>query len=287
MAEEPGNPTAAQPAGQDAEPPADERPVKHQQHQQEQHQQAQWSGWEVMRGPEPEDDFAADSSRKVDSDPSSTGEPRSPLSESINHDSATYEFRYENGRRYHAMQDEAYLMPNDIKEMDRLELQHRLFRMTLGDSLSRAPLPKESLREVLDLGTGTGIWVTDFAKEHPDTHVIGVDLSPIQPEQAPENCDFYVADVEKDWTFAPASLDYVHSRMIISGIKNWPQLISRAMAGLRPNGWVEFQVNLFRLSCKDARDSKPVQTSDSPIKCRRKYAFPSDVMTAQSTVSHP
>lgn len=33
---------------------------------------------------------------------------------------------------------------------------------------------------VIDIGTGTGIWAIDFADEHPESEVIGTDLSPIQ-----------------------------------------------------------------------------------------------------------
>ena len=36
-------------------------------------------------------------------------------------------------------------------------------------------------QRVLDIGTGTGIWAIDYADAHPDSTVIGVDLSPIQP----------------------------------------------------------------------------------------------------------
>jgi tRNA G46 methylase TrmB len=36
-------------------------------------------------------------------------------------------------------------------------------------------------QQVLDIGTGTGIWAIDYADAHPDSTVIGVDLSPIQP----------------------------------------------------------------------------------------------------------
>jgi len=60
-------------------------------------------------------------------------------------------------------------------------MQHQLWLLTLHDQLSLAPLKKEP-RHILDLGTGTGIWATEYALEHPTTTVIGSDLSPIQPE---------------------------------------------------------------------------------------------------------
>ena len=40
--------------------------------------------------------------------------------------------------------------------------------------LFKAPI--DNPKKVLDLGTGTGIWCIDYAHEHPDTEVIGLDL---------------------------------------------------------------------------------------------------------------
>jgi len=52
---------------------------------------------------------------------------------------------------------------------------------------------------VLDLGTGTGIWAIDVADEFPNADVIANDLSPIQPENVPENVAFEVDDVESEY----------------------------------------------------------------------------------------
>ncbi|KAG9249984.1 uncharacterized protein F5Z01DRAFT_597488, partial [Emericellopsis atlantica] len=52
---------------------------------------------------------------------------------------------------------------------------------------------------VLDLATGTGIWAMDYADTHLDAHAIGVDLSPIQRQWTPTNCEFEIDDIEEDW----------------------------------------------------------------------------------------
>ena len=55
------------------------------------------------------------------------------------------------------------------------DLQHHAFRLTLDGALYRAPIPKD-IQNVLDVGTGTGIWAIEFAEEHPSAKVLGVDL---------------------------------------------------------------------------------------------------------------
>lgn len=54
----------------------------------------------------------------------------------------------------------------------------------LDNKLGLAPPnnPNSKAKRVLDVGTGTGIWAIDYADEHPEAKVIGVDLSPIQPD---------------------------------------------------------------------------------------------------------
>ena len=89
-------------------------------------------------------------------------------------------YRHENGRRYHAYKDGSYMVPNDELENDRLDFQHAMFQRTLDGKLHVAPIPQD-VQNVLDVGTGTGIWAIDFADEYPSARVIGTDLSPIQP----------------------------------------------------------------------------------------------------------
>lgn len=72
--------------------------------------------------------------------------------------------------------------------------------MMLDGKLYTAPIPKDQkIHRVLDVGTGTGIWAIDYADEHPEVHVYGVDLSPIQPASVPPNVTFEVDDLEEPW----------------------------------------------------------------------------------------
>ncbi|CAG8972001.1 hypothetical protein HYALB_00008286 [Hymenoscyphus albidus] len=149
----------------------------------------------------------------------------------------------EHGRRYHAYRDGKYLIPNDETEQDRLDLHHHVFNLAFDGKLVHAPIKNPS--RVLDAGTGTGIWAIDFADQYPEAHIIGSDLSPIQPGWIPPNLEFEVDDLEDTWRHKPFS--YIHIRSLAGSIKDWPRLLSQALTHLEPGGYlevVEFEVLL-------------------------------------------
>lgn len=155
--------------------------------------------------------------------------------------SSIYNYTYENGRRYHAYRDGAYLFPNDDAEQDRLDMLHHIFKLVLRGNLFKAPIT-EPLQQVLDFGTGTGIWAIDLADEHPSARVQGTDLSPIQPEWVPPNLKFVVDDCESEWPDDEhASYDLVHGRSMSGSIANWSTLFGEAFQSLKPGGWLEMQ----------------------------------------------
>jgi len=83
--------------------------------------------------------------------------------------SSIRQYRYENGRTYHsykANEGVAYFLPNDDREVDRLDLQHAIMVMMQGNQLYLSPAGKEGkpFKRVLDIGTGSGIWAMEFGK---------------------------------------------------------------------------------------------------------------------------
>ncbi|KAE9576688.1 hypothetical protein CGMCC3_g7027 [Colletotrichum fructicola] len=154
--------------------------------------------------------------------------------------SSVLNYPEEHGRRYHAYRPGSYFAPNDEDESDRLDFTHALIRKTLDEELYLAPLQKEKVHRILDIGTGTGIWAIEMGDEFDHAEVIGNDLSAIQPEWTPPNVKFEIDDVESPWLH-PSKFDFIFSRYLAGSIGDWPKLVRNVYDNLNPGGWAEFQ----------------------------------------------
>ncbi|KAF4490460.1 Phosphoethanolamine N-methyltransferase 3 [Fusarium agapanthi] len=90
----------------------------------------------------------------------------------------------------------------------------------------------------------------DYADEHPNTAVIGTDLSTVQPDWVPPNLKFEIDDCTKPWTWDANTFDFVHMRYLFGAIRDWTSLFKEAYNAVKPGGWVE--------SC----ESEPMTHSD-------------------------
>jgi len=115
---------------------------------------------------------------------------------------------------------------------------HHKSLLLLDGKLHLAPIDKE-IERALDVGCGTGIWCIDFADEYPSTAVLGVDLSPIQPNLVPPNCGFEVDDARDKWIYPMDYFDFVYIRNLSGSITDWPALYKQAFEHLKPGGWIE------------------------------------------------
>ncbi|KAF6823715.1 methyltransferase domain-containing protein [Colletotrichum plurivorum] len=133
-----------------------------------------------------------------------------------------------------------YTLPNDERENERLEIQHNMFILSFDGRLGTSPPtdPGSTVGRVLDVGTGTGAWAIDFADEHPEAEILGVDLSAIQPSFAPPNVKFEIDDIEESWTYSQP-FDFIHSRMMTTSISNWKEYIKKCYDNLVPGGYLE------------------------------------------------
>merc|ERR1711913_42000 len=93
----------------------------------------------------------------VDSDETDSAFGDDSASETTSLKSAVFNYKYRNGRRYHAYKEGAYWGPNDETQSDQLDITHHICLLLLDGELFLAPIKKQPMH-VLDLGTGTGIW---------------------------------------------------------------------------------------------------------------------------------
>ncbi|UZP43063.1 hypothetical protein NXS19_010879 [Fusarium pseudograminearum] len=149
--------------------------------------------------------------------------------------SSILQYRTIHGRTYHSEQGNAqYWGSNDEQQKDLMDLTHHILTLGLGDKLHLAPLIQDDVKQVIDIGTGTGIWAIDFADQYPSAEIIGTDLSPIQPSWIPPNLQFIIEDCTREWTFKSSFADYIHSRWLMGSIGNWDFFFSEAFRVCKP-----------------------------------------------------
>ncbi len=156
------------------------------------------------------------------------------------------------------MRGASYPLPSHSAshESARLNVQHELSLLDLDGALllsSFPPQPEIStdvhappFRDA-DIGSGTGVWAAEFARQNPSTHVVGLDLglpSLSSDAPSPANLHFAIADIETPWpTDGPAAgpFDLVHGRQVLLNLRNPSAALRRAWDNMKPGAIIEFR----------------------------------------------
>ncbi|KAK0654889.1 S-adenosyl-L-methionine-dependent methyltransferase [Cercophora newfieldiana] len=117
------------------------------------------------------------------------------------------------------------------------DMKHHMLQTLNEGKLYHAPVVAPG--EVLDVGTGKGIWAREFADCFPSAVVTGVDKLPIQGSWATANCRFEVDDVCKEWTYRKGRFGFIHIRCLLGYIDDWNTLAQQAYRCMEPGGWIE------------------------------------------------
>jgi hypothetical protein len=91
--------------------------------------------------------------------------------------------------------------------------------------------PLSNPKNILDIGTGTGIWAIEMGDQYPEAHIEATDLS--------------------DWGVPADHYDFVHTRFLLGCFTDFKQVIAHAYRNVKPGGWMESQEAHSMPSCDD------------------------------------
>jgi SAM-dependent methyltransferase len=138
-----------------------------------------------------------------------------------------------------------FLDAEHAAETARLMLWDRLLNEAMGGVLPES-VDVQRLEAVLDLACGPGGWVLETAQRHPETQVVGIDISETVVRyaraqarvQGLANARFEVMDLLRPLALPTAAFDLVNGRDL-SGVLtpgSWPLVIREAFRVCRPGG---------------------------------------------------
>ncbi|RHZ87026.1 hypothetical protein Glove_41g82 [Diversispora epigaea] len=181
------------------------------------------------------------------------------------------------------LDDVNYIYPVDDDEIDRVQMQHFMYKHVWGGNFSSPVqdlLQKEDTK-ILDIGCGSGAWVLEMATEYQNPQFTGIDVAPLYPtEIKPENVTFQQANVLLGLPFEDNTFDFVYIRFMIFAfsVEDWERAIKEVVRVTKPGGWVEImEKDLYWCNegpfCKAARtavaealrESKNMEIILSPI----------------------
>ncbi|KIO32981.1 hypothetical protein M407DRAFT_18137 [Tulasnella calospora MUT 4182] len=91
--------------------------------------------------------------------------------------------------------NEHYMLPADVSEHMRLDIQHEMLKHKLGGlyprevasdvrrMMSRQRSEDDPPPAALDIGTGSGSWAIDMARQFPNAEITGMDIVPANSDQ--------------------------------------------------------------------------------------------------------
>jgi ubiquinone/menaquinone biosynthesis C-methylase UbiE len=133
------------------------------------------------------------------------------------------------------------------EEIARLELQDKMMTTGMGGVLPELADPS-LLRQVLDVGCGTGCWLMETARTYPTIgKLVGVDISSkvvryartqAEMQHLDRRVQFHAMDALQALDFPAASFDLVNQRVGISWLRtwDWPKVLKEYLRVSRLGG---------------------------------------------------
>lgn len=154
-------------------------------------------------------------------------------------------------------------------------MQHLALKLTMNSLYAQRELVKNTLNRkdrrtsILDVGTGSGIWAVEMAREFPNTDITGIDI--VQPNLLsrpsvviPPNCTLKVADGTTEIQKFDKAFDIIHFRAAHLGMPNFARVLLEDSAGALKPGGVLLLVHCVPVLLRDDLSAYPVTDEGQP-----------------------
>ncbi|KAB8294168.1 hypothetical protein EYC80_009608 [Monilinia laxa] len=139
-------------------------------------------------------------------------------------------------------------MGRNVSESKRLDEQFELLTRNIGYILHPSIVSKlPSSPTIVDIGTGTGLFLAQLAKVYPNAELHGLDISSTlfpPAETLPPNVHLDTLDIKQPIPLAKQNkYDLVHVRLIAAGIapSEWELVVQNIIQLLKPGGAVQWE----------------------------------------------
>jgi SAM-dependent methyltransferase len=161
-------------------------------------------------------------------------------------------------RTYHNFPGSKYILPADEEERERLRFQHQLIRAYDEGKLLFVPYVPQEGDTILDIGTGTGVWLLELIQTflpNVSLSLTGIDisdrlfpstissptLSTLSTTHPGIACTFTqqsILSLPSQWR---STFTLIHQRLLLAAFRasEWPLAIRAIYDALKPGGYVQ------------------------------------------------
>src|SRR5690242_5519750 len=136
-----------------------------------------------------------------------------------------------------------YALPNDLREVNRLDFQHYMLRYVLQSNYLTPLDERDPSLTILDVGCGNGRWLYEMAQQFPFATFVGLDQAPLPatPFVASQYFRFVQHNVLQRLPFSDASFTFVHQRLLVLAlpVNSWALEVAELVRITRRGGWIE------------------------------------------------
>ncbi|KAJ5834674.1 S-adenosyl-L-methionine-dependent methyltransferase [Penicillium robsamsonii] len=142
-----------------------------------------------------------------------------------------------------------YRLNRDVQASTRLNLQHYIWKESMGYILHPSISLPNSDVFIADIGTGTGIWLHDLSRQFPNAQFHGFDISGEQypaPGFLPSNVSLRYLDILKEIPSEyVGKYDVVHARLLVQVVNqaggDARPIIQNFLKLLKPGGYLQWE----------------------------------------------